>query len=261
MPYNENYEQQTRRRKLTNAVVPGQGLLTDEGGLPEGMDQQALSEFANRRAGELEKSYRAKDLEREMADIDSKGALLRRQEGHVGAANAERFIGEAPGRELEVREREWNAGPPHQRRLEELKTVNEGRLASPYLNYLGKRDATDASRERTRAQYGDPDAEAAEPKAGIFSDMLGGLFRHITGTKKPQQPDPQQRGRGQVQGPAAGPEPNADQEYNPENLVGQLKRAYPNASPRDLVAILNEEVDGDPEEMEAATRLLLGLGR
>lgn len=263
MPYQENYEQQTRRRKLTNAVVPGQGLIDQPG-----MTDDAISEYAGRRAGELEKAYRARDLERDMADLESWGALERRKAGYEGAANAARFIGEGPGREQAVREEEWNAGPPHQRKMEEIGAAAAGRFASPYLGYLGRLDTNNATRERTRAQYGDPmqtNPDAAEHGSGGMFGALGGLMNRILGrgqTPAGAAPKGAPAQSAPAGGPAAAaPAADAGQDYDPETLVGELRRAYPNASPRDLVNILNEEVDGDPADIEAATRLILGLQR
>lgn len=253
MAYTPSYEALTRRRRLTDAAIPGQGLLQS------GADADTLGEYAGRRAKELETSYRARDLERGMADLDARGALYRREQRYAGEGEAERFLGATPMREAEVREREWNAAGPHQRQMEIIGRQNEGRAYAPYLNYLGKTDATAATRERTKAQYGDPmagDPDAAENGSGGFFGAIGSLLNRVAGGKKPAAAAP-----APVAQPGAGAAAVDDggQDYDVPTLVGELKRAYPNASPRDLVAILNEEVDGDPQEIEAATRLILGL--
>ncbi len=258
MAYTPSYDALiARKRRLTDAAVPGQGLLES------GADADTIGEFAGRRAKELESSYRARDTERGLADLDAQGALHRRRQRIVGQGNVERFRFEQPMRESAMREEREALDAAHERRIGEIGLQNEGRLISPYLNYLGKSDATAATRERTKAQYGDPMAgspDAAEGGSGGIFGAIGSLFSRLRGGG-PEKPAP---APGPAAGPAvsAGPGADAGGPETIEDLVGQLKRAYPGASPRDLVGILNDEVEfDDPAELEAATRMLLGLGR
>lgn len=260
MAYTPSYDALVarKRRPLTDAAVPERGLQTMGGDFP---DPETVKAFASRRAGELEADYRQRDLDRDYADLNAWGALHRRQQKIIGEGNVQRYYAENPMREGQFQEERQELDYKHGQAMERTALQNEAKYLSPYLNFMGKMDANDATRERTKAQYGDPAMEGnpAQAKPGFWDQVggaLGSLFNR--GAKKAPAADP----NGAVAAPDVAGAADPGEPQTIEELVGALKRRNPQASPRDLVAILNEQVEfDDPAELEAATRLLLGLQR